>query len=103
MGKKKLKAFIVSDSYYWNWSKAGLDTMMFKTPYMGYYYNDVYNISDGRNLKNPISYYGLDSLIAKNDIIILMSTEGKLLSFPWGFIEDANKVLFGKANELKKN
>ena len=101
-GRKKPKAFIVSDSYYWNWSWYGLDTMMFKTPFMGYYYNDVYNISAGRDVINPVSYYGINSLIDQNEIIILMTTEGKLQSFPWGFIEEANRVLFGKADEVKK-
>jgi hypothetical protein len=101
--KKKLKAFVISDSYYWNWNWYGLDTMMFKDPMMGYYYSDVYDIKAGRNVISAVSKYGLGSLIDNSEIIVLMTTEGKLESFPWGFTDAAKKELFGnKMDPIKK-
>lgn len=103
INKKKQNAFVVSDSYYWNWSWYGLDTMMFKNPLMGYYYNDVYDISAGRDSIHPIAHYGLEKIINNSNVIILMTTEGKLQSFPWGFMDDAEKLLFGYTNvQLKR-
>lgn len=88
MGGKKPKAFIVSDSYYWNWAWYGLDTMMFDHPQMGYYYTELYDIRKGMQAHALIYKVGLKQLIDQSNVVILMGTEGKLSTFPWGFIED---------------
>jgi len=87
LGGKKPKAFIVSDSYYWNWSWYGLDTMMFDNPQMGYYYSELYDIKKGMDAHSLIYNYGVEKLLNESDVVILMCTEGKLDTFPWGFIE----------------
>jgi hypothetical protein len=60
---------------------------MFDDPQMGYYYSELYNIKKGMEAHSLIYNYGLEKLLNESDVVILMCTEGKLDSFPWGFIE----------------
>lgn len=100
--RKKLKTFIVSDSYYWNWNNSGVDTIIFKDPMMGYYINDVYDVKAGLT-KAHVSKYGFKNLVSKSDLIILMVTEGKLQSLPAEFSSATKNALFGyQVNESKK-
>ncbi len=92
VGKDRPSMLIISDSFYWGLYSMGISDKVFKDGQFWYYNYAVFP----RHFKDKEWIYekvNLKEEIEKHDIIMLMSTEGNLARFPYGFIEDAYMVL----------
>ena len=79
------KVLTVADSYYWEMFGWGLSRDVFNGGQFWYYNEQIYPES----YKQPLDVKDIDFQyeVEKNDVILLMSTDGNLHKFAFGFID----------------
>ena len=83
--KKKMKPFIVSDSFFHAISWTGLFPQIFQpnTPYYYYFQSRV----EPNGSSNPINYAVLENDLKQSDCILIITDIQNLTQFGFGFIE----------------
>lgn len=88
-----VKAIIISDSFYWGLHNMGISNRAFHEGEFWYYYKRIY----ANHLAEPIELEEVDidklAKFEEADIIILLTTEATHILFPWGFADEAYKLL----------
>jgi hypothetical protein len=106
--KPRPRILVVADSYYWNIFNKGVVHRIFaENSQFWYYCNDIHPCAkDGYSKVEEIEDFA--EYIQKMDIIMLLSTDGTLHGFFWGFIEKAyasfytpNDTVLVKENDCK--
>lgn len=83
--KTKPKVLCIADSYYWNIFGAGFASTLFQYGGFWYYFNEIYPpIDDNHKL---ISQINVVEEIEKNEVLMILVTEGTMHKFPYGFID----------------
>lgn len=97
--KKKIKALVVSDSYYFNILDLGITQHLFEEPRAFWFYGkEKYH---GGNQAGKVS--GEDfKKIKEHDIVILMVTDGQLANFPWNLKREFNNTAPEQKEEFEK-
>lgn len=85
------KGLVIADSYYWGLFTEGFSKEVLGEGMYWYYNNSIH--SDNPKVKGQVKDYDLRAIIHEHDIVILLATAANLHEFPFGFDEDAFRVI----------
>ena len=80
---QKIRTAVVADSYFWNMYNKGFCSQATDSSEFWYYAAQVYPQSFNGNY--PLTSEHIQKTLPELDCIILLSTDGTLDRFPWGF------------------
>ena len=88
---QKPDVLVIGDSFYWTWFYNKIPLHLFD-PCSSYWYymSQVYGSDPSAPV--PLADHTLRQEIEKRDIVILLSTEGNMSLFPFGFTEKLSKI-----------
>jgi SGNH hydrolase-like domain, acetyltransferase AlgX len=89
-GKWKPKVSVVGDSYWWTINNNFSPANQFSEYYFMYYFKHTYDFE--KEISAEVSDENLKQYINNSDFIVLMATEANFNWFPYGFIEQFEKV-----------
>ncbi len=81
-GKKKAKAIVISDSFFWRMYSAGVPTEFFDNAEFWYYFYGAY--PRYAEDKTRVEDLNLENELPNKEVVIMMGTEAFLRDFPWG-------------------
>jgi len=89
--KEKPDVLIIGDSFYWTWFYNKIPLHLFDPCSNYWYYNAQ---AYGTDPSAPVEVDALNyrEELEKRDIVILLSTEGNMSLFPFGFTEKVSKI-----------
>jgi hypothetical protein len=89
--KEKPDVLIIGDSFYWTWFYNKIPLHLFDPCSNYWYYNAQ---AYGTDPSAPVEVNALNyrEELEKRDIVILLSTEGNMSLFPFGFTEKVSKI-----------
>lgn len=96
LNKVKPKVSVIADSFWWTINGNQVPWNQFSECYFMYYFKHTYDLE--KEIKSEVNDEDLLNYINKSEYIILMSTEANLGWFPYGFIEQFERVYFQKNN-----
>lgn len=91
-GKTKLKAIVVSDSFFWELYNKEVMSSVFNDGEFWFYNREIRQPST--KTSQTILNVDIHKELMEKDVIILLSTDATLRQFPWGFDEMATKAIF---------
>lgn len=98
--KQKPKVLVIGDSYYWNMYYSGIPGNVFSKLDFWYYNHNIHN--DGTStVVNTTDNIDFKSEISKQDVILIMQTDGGLNNFGLGFFEKAEQYLNSNSFDLR--
>lgn len=89
-GKWKPKVSVVGDSYWWTINNNYSPANQYSEYYFMYYFKHTYDFE--KELSSEVSEENLKQYINRSDFVILLATEANFNWFPYGFIEQFEKV-----------
>ncbi len=90
-GKTKLKAMVVSDSFFWGLYGKGLMYWVFNDGEFWFYNREIFQPSN--TSYSLAANVDVHNEIMEKDVIMLLTTDANLRQFPWGFDETAWEVI----------
>jgi len=95
-GRIKPKTLMISDSFYWGILGSGIANQIFENPIFWYYGHEVHGDGPTKKIENV----NIKEQIEKQDVIMLMASEGNLNIFPYEFIERMDSIYFSGNKKL---
>lgn len=92
--KVKPKVSVIADSYWWTINNTMGPHNQFSEYYFMFYYKHTYDFD--KELNKEVSDDNLKKYISNSDYVILLATEANYNWFPFGFIEQFNKIYLQK-------
>lgn len=94
------KLMVMSDSYYWGMFNYSFPIDVFGGGQFWYYNKQIFPDYDGKGLMtNDVN---IKAEVEKHDVIVLLSTDANLATFPYGFIDDLYNSYFNKTYTRNK-
>jgi hypothetical protein len=89
-GKTKPRVSVIADSFWWTINGNQVPWNQFSEYYFMYYYKHTYDFE--KEISSEVTDDNLKQYIENSDFLILMSTEANFGWFPYGFIEQFERV-----------
>lgn len=89
-GKQKPKTLMISDSFYWGIFGSGMASQIFEHPIFWFYGHEEHGDGDTKRIEKV----NIKEQVEKQDVIMLMASEGNLNIFPYEFIERMDSIYF---------